>query len=99
MKRSDLYLTAQLAVERALPEESREWIEAHDRLHREWRLAGWPSPVPAALTAAAAAVEADPLASVALELRMKANSESALEYQREFQGAVELAKREERVGA
>lgn len=85
MKRSDLYLTAQLAVEGALPEESRERIEAHDRLHCEWRLAGWPSPVPAALTAAAAAVEADPLASVAFELRKNANRESALEHQRELQ--------------
>lgn len=82
-KRSDIYLAAWIAAEKELPEESRNLIEAHDRLHAAWRKASWPSPIPSELTAASNAVEADPLASIAFDLRHKTNSECAQEYRAE----------------
>lgn len=79
-KRSRIYVAAWVAAEKALPVESLKLIEAHDALHGEWRKAGWPSPVPEELLAAARAVKADPLASIAFDLREKANMSAAEEW-------------------
>ena len=73
MNPSAIHLAAQIAAENALPPEARRLIEHYDALHREWKRAGWLDPVPEALDAAASAVMADPLASIAFELRRRAN--------------------------
>lgn len=79
VKRSDIFLAAWVAAEKALPQESRHLIEVHDALHAAWRNTGW-GPVPPELTAAAKAVEADPLASIAFDLRHRTNDEAHAEW-------------------
>ncbi len=83
VKRSDVLLAAWIAAEERLPAESLALIKAHDKLHAAWREAGWQSPVPAELEAASKAVAADPLASIAFDLRQKTNQAGAEEYRAE----------------
>ncbi|MDD5350915.1 MAG: hypothetical protein PHQ12_11955 [Chthoniobacteraceae bacterium] len=70
---SSVYFAAAIAAENALPEQSRALINKRDELHRLWGKAGWPVPVPPDLLAAGQAVEADPLANFAMELRRRGN--------------------------
>ena len=83
VKRSRIYLAAWMAAEKELPQESKRLIEAHDKLHKAWSNAGWQSPIPDELQAASQAVESDPLASIAFDLRMKTNDEEYKEWRAE----------------
>ena len=80
VKRSRVYLAAWMAAEKALPPESMRLIEDYDTMHVAHRKAGWPSPTPQPLLDAAKKIEADPLASIAFELRRKCNMESHEEW-------------------
>jgi len=73
VKKSAIYLAAWIAAEKALPEESKNLIEAYDELFEKWRKEGWPSPIPAELKAASNAIETDPLAQIPFEFRRKCN--------------------------
>jgi hypothetical protein len=86
IKRSQIFLAAWIAAEKALPEPSLKLIKDHDRLQEAWRKAGWPSPVPTDLHKAGEAIEADPLASIAFRLRQQSNQEAANEYWSEKSG-------------
>ena len=70
---SSIYFAACLAAERELPPASKALIVDHDALQAAWRTQGYPSPVPAELQAASAAIAADPLASVAMAIRRLGN--------------------------
>ncbi len=83
VKRSRVYLAAWMAAEKALPKESLRLIEAHDELHRQWHDAGWINPIPPELLAASKAIEADPLASIAFDLRRKTNTAASEEWRDE----------------
>lgn len=87
VKRSSIYLAAWIAAEKALPKESLRLIEAYDALHAEHRKAGWPTPVPESLLAASKKIDADPLASIAFELRRKCNMEAHEEWRAENRSA------------
>ncbi len=80
MNRSELYLIAWMATEKALPEESLQLIYAHDKLFAKWREAGFSGPVPDDLRAADLAIQADPFASIPFELRQKTNQEASKEW-------------------
>lgn len=82
VKRSEVYLAAWIAAEKALPEESKQLIEAHDTLFAKWREAGWPKPIPPELTAASDAIEADPLASIPFALRQQCNQAGSEEWRK-----------------
>jgi len=84
VKRSKIYLAAWIAAEKALPEDSLRLIKAHDELYDKWRVAGWPSPTPPELDAASKAIEADPLASIAFDLRQKTNMAASEEWRAEI---------------
>lgn len=83
VRRSRIYLAAWMAAEKALPPESLRLIEEHDALHAAYRKAGWPSPTPQPLRDAAKQIEADPLASIAFDLRRKCNMEAHEEWRAE----------------
>jgi hypothetical protein len=86
VKRSDIFLAAWIAAEKALPESSLRLIKEYDALHAEHRKAGWPSPVPASLLEASKRIDGDPLASIAFDLRRKTNTEASLEWRAENPG-------------
>jgi hypothetical protein len=73
-----IYLAAWMAAEKALPKDSLQLIEAHDELHSQWCDAGWPNPTPPELVAASKAIESDPFASIAFDLRQKTNTAASM---------------------
>lgn len=83
VKVSAIYLAAWLAAEKALPEESKKLIEAHDALFAKWREAGWPSPIPPEVKAASDAIDADPLAKIPFEFRQRCNQAVSDEWRKE----------------
>lgn len=83
VKPSRVYLAAWMAAEKALPKTALELIERHDALYARWRTDGWKSPIPQELRDASAAVEKDPLASIAFSLRKKTNDEACKEWSAE----------------
>ena len=82
-KASRLLLVAWMETEKRLPAESKALIEAHDALHVRWREAGWPTPIPPELLAAALAVKADPLASIPFEFRQRSNMAQHSEWEKD----------------
>ncbi len=82
MSASDVYFAAANAAEAALPASSRALIEEHDRLHGEWRKAGW-GELPAALSAATKAIKEDRLANFAMECRRQGNEVAYEEWRAE----------------
>lgn len=82
VKVSDIYLAAWIAAEKALPEESKQLIEAHDTLFAKWRESGWPKPIPPELVAASDAIEADPMAKIPFEFRQRCNQAGSDEWRK-----------------
>jgi len=84
VKRSEIFLAAWIAAEKALPPESLRLIQAHDALHAEYRNAAATGPelppVPESLIDARKRIEADPLASIAFDLRRTTNNEAHKEW-------------------
>jgi hypothetical protein len=80
---SQIYLAAWIAAEDALPPESLKLITDYNAQHAKWREAGWPTPIPEPVVTANKAVEADPLASIAFEMRRKCNEAKHAEWQLE----------------
>ena len=70
---SDIWFTASIAAEKALPEESLALIKRRDALQKEWSAAGYSSHTHEALVAAREAIEKDPLAWAAMEMRIMGN--------------------------
>ena len=79
MNPSDIYFVAANAAEQALPVESRALIAAYDLQNRAYADARCPWPPPAEYTKAQEAVDADPLANAAMELRRLGNRTWAAE--------------------
>lgn len=78
---SRIYLAAWIAAENALPPASRKLIDDYDEIHRAWGKAGWPKQMPPELATASKAIEEDPMASIAFDLRRKTNHASSDEWQ------------------
>jgi len=72
-KLASVYFAAERAAFEASPEESQKLITRHDELHRAWTDSRKWDTVPAELTEASAAMDADPFATVVMELRRKGN--------------------------
>ena len=71
---SALYFEAAIAMENALPDASYALIQEQDKQHNAHMKTWTPdSTTPAELVAARTAVDADPLASLAMEMRRKGN--------------------------
>lgn len=72
-KPSAVYVAAWIAAENSLPEDSLRLIKNYDTAHAAWRDAGWPTPMPSELKLAHEAIESDPFAKIAFEIRRNAN--------------------------
>lgn len=70
---SDIWFAASIAAEKALPEESLALIKRRDHLQKEWSASGYAGITPEALVAAREAIDKDPLASAAMEMRIIGN--------------------------
>lgn len=81
MKVSDIYFAGCLAAEKALPPESLALIERYDALQRAWRASpSFPKEHPQELLDAGKAIDADPLANAAMELRRMGNRAASAEW-------------------
>lgn len=80
-KPSDILFAATIAAEKALPPESLKLITDHDEMQRAWMKSdAYPKSIPAELIAAGNAIDADPLAHIAMELRRQGNRAASAEW-------------------
>ena len=80
MKASDIYFTAASAAQAALPPASAALIRHYDEIARTFARNGYGMSIPGDLAAADAAVQADPAANAAMQIRILGNRAVMAEY-------------------
>lgn len=70
---ADILIAATVAAENALPKHNRALIDKHDAEYAIWRGRGFPLPAHEELLRAIERIAEDPLATIAFDLRRKAN--------------------------